>query len=599
MARNRTAWWRVLLALAFSLVGGVTAGVCSLYFAAGSFGEEMLRSYFANPYITVLNLLPPIALSLLLYLLFNRAFWSFIGTHLITVGLTLVHYYKMSFRGDALLAEDLTLVTESGKMLETYELFVDGHMVSYFILFGIGALLSLLLFRGRFRRLLPRMTAAILLCVACGALVPTYTSELYYNEKTANSALINPWSDTQVYVSKGFVYPFLYTVPSAFHPAPEGYDADEAAAVLAQYEEGTIPKEKAVNIVAVMLEAYNDLSRMEELTFVNDVYGKYRELEAMGYSGTLVTDIFAGDTRISERQFLTGLPYSRLDNFISNSNSYVWYLRKNGYTVEGSHPCYAWFYNRENINKKLGFENYFFSENYYKPITGGDITYDARLFPLMREVYETRDRSKPYFSFSITYQGHGPYEDETRYFTEPYVANPGVPAASEAILNNYLNSQKETTDVLYTFAQEMLATEEPLVLVFFGDHKPWMGNNGSVYADYGINMDVSTEQGFLNYYGTRYLILANDAAKAVTGNDFSGEGETISAAFLMNKVFALCGYKGNAYMQYTSALAEQYPVVHRTDAYAETEKQTFDRVSYYYRKNFLYDGYEQSKTSDF
>lgn len=588
MRTKRNAWWQILLAFLFSVFGGISAGVCSLFFAAGDYGTEMFFSYLANPYIVVLNLLPPVVLSVVLYLLINRAVWSFVGTHLVTMGLTFVHYYKMVFRGDALIAEDLTLVTESRKMLETYELFVDKYIVCYLVLFGIGTVVAALLFRGRFRRVWPRLGTAAALCVAIAFVTPAYTSETVYTVKTANNAMINQWSDTQSYVSKGFVYPFLYTIPSAFHPAPEGYDASAAEAVLAEYTDEAIPADKAVNIVCVMLEAYNDLSRLEELTFVNDVYGKYRALEEMGYSGTLMTDIFAGDTRISERQFLTGLPYSRLDNFVAESNSYVWYLRENGYTVEGSHPCYAWFYNRENINKKLGFENYFFSENYYKPITGGDITYDARLFPLMQEIYATRDKSKPYFSFSITYQGHGPYESGNRYFAEPYVKNPGVSAEDEAILNNYLNSQKDTTEILYSFATEMLATEEPLVLVFFGDHKPWMGVGGSVYSAYGINMDLATEEGFRNYYSTRYLILANDAAKAVTGNSFSGEGETISVAFLMNKVFALCGYKGSAYMQYTTDLMQQYPVIHRSDPLLEAEKQLFDRVSYYYRKNFLY-----------
>lgn len=580
---------RVVFAFLSALFGGIVTGLCSLYFATGVYSIEMFVSYLTNPYILLLNMLPPLLLSAVFYLLFNRAVWSYLCTNLVVMGLTIVHYYKMAFRGDALIAEDLTLVTESKKMLETYELFLDQRIIAYAVIFCVGMLFLALFARGRFRRKLPRLAAAVALCLVGGAFVPQYTSEEMYTVKTANNALINQWSETQAYISKGFVYPFLYSVPSAFHPAPDGYDAAEAEAVLAQYAEESIPEDKKVNIVAVMLEAYNDFSRFDELTFVNDVYGKYRELEAMGYSGTLITDIFAGDTRISERQFLTGLPYSRLDNFVSNSNSHVWYFRENGYTVEGSHPCYAWFYNRENINQKLGFERYFFSENYYKPITGGDITYDARLFPMMKELYLTRDRSRPYFSFSITYQGHGPYESANAHYTEPYVANPGVSTEDETILNNYLNSQKETTDMLYTFVQEMLATEEPLVLVFFGDHKPWMGNGGSVYSAYGINMDISTEEGFRNYYGTRYLILANDAAKAVTGNDFMGEGETVSVPFLMNKVFELCGYKGSAYMQYTSDLMRVYPVIHRTDAYAESEKQTFDRVSYYYRKNFLYD----------
>lgn len=586
---KQTATWRMLLAFALAVFGGAAVGLCSAYFAAGTYGFSMVRLYASNPYILWLNMAPPILLSALFYLLFNRAMWSFLATNFVVMVPTIIHYYKVAFRSDVLIAEDAALVGEAANMLETYELFIDDRMIAYFAVLILGTALYGLSVRGRFRRAWPRLVAAVALCLASCSLVPLYTSNVIYEEKTHNPSLINQWSDTQVYISKGFVYPFLHSVKSAFHPAPEGYSAEEAEAILAKYPAEDIPEEKKVNIVCIMLEAYNDFSRFEELTFVQDVYGKYQELEAMGYSGTLITDIFAGDTRVSEREFLTGMPYSRLDSFVANSNSHVWYLRENGYTVEGAHPCYAWFYNRQNINEKLGFENYYFSENYFQPLTGGNITYDARFFPLLAEIYEMRDKEKPYFSYNISYQGHGPYEAENAYFTEPYIENPGVSRTDETILNNYLNSQKETTEMLYNYVQTMLATEDPLVLVLFGDHKPWMGNGGSVYAAYGINMDVSTEEGFKNYYGTRYLILANDAAKQVTGNDFLGEGETISVSFLMNKVFELCGYKGSSYMQFVSEFMQENPVLHRTDLLEEEDKKTFDRVSYYYRKNFLYD----------
>ncbi|MBQ5389699.1 MAG: sulfatase-like hydrolase/transferase, partial [Clostridia bacterium] len=442
---------------------------------------------------------------------------------------------------------------------------------------------------GRFRKRLPRLSAALALALGCTALVPVYTSGRIYDQKTQNNSLIYEWSESQVYFSKGFVYPFLHSVRYALHPAPDGYSASAAKNALAAYTDETIAEDKRVNIVCIMLEAYCDFSKFDELTFTTDVYEKYHELEAIGYSGKLITDIFAGDTRISEREFLTGMPYARLDSFVAPSNSYVWYLQKNGYVTTGSHPCYAWFYNRRNINKNLGFESYLFSENYYKELTGGDITYDARLFPIMRDLYLAHDKDKPYFSFSITYQGHGPYESGNAYFEAPFVQqNAGVTDAAATILNNYLHSIYGTTEQLYAFAQEMLATKEPLVLVFFGDHKPWLGNNGSVYASYGIDMDITTEKGFDNYYSTQYLILANDAAKAVTGNDFRGEGEALSVSFLMNKVFALCGYKGNAYMQFTSDIMQKAPVIHRTDDLSEGEKHLYDCVSYYYRKNFAY-----------
>lgn len=580
---------RVVFAFLAAIFGGIVTGLCSLYLATGVYSIEMFVSYLKNPYILLLNMAVPLLLSVIFYLLINRAVWSYAATSAVVMIPTVIHYYKMAFRGDPLIFADLSLAAESKQMLETYKLFVDKRLGAYIAVLVLGIVLLAVFARGRFRRKAPRLIAAAVITALSLTLFPLYTSDSVYSAKTSNIGLINQWSDGQQYISKGFVYPFLHSVPDAFHPAPEGYSEKEAAAILAQYTEESIPDGKKVNIVAVMLEAYNDFSRFEELTFTEDIYAKYHELEENGYSGTLITDIFAGDTRISEREFLTGMPYARMDDFVAKSNSYVWYLRENGYTTTGSHPCYAWFYNRENINRNLGFESYLFSENYYKEITGADITYDARLFPMMRDLYLSRDKDKPYFSFSITYQGHGPYESANAYFDAPYVENPGVSAADETILNNYLNSIKGTTEELYKFANEMLSTEEPLVLVFFGDHKPWMDNGGRVLTSYGISLDLDTEDGFENYYGTRYLILANDAAKEVCGNDFKGEGETISVSFLMNKVFELCGYSGSAYMQFTSDIAENTPVIHRSDDLSEGDRQTFDHVSYYYRKNFIYE----------
>ncbi len=588
--KKHTSFLWVFFSFVAALLGGFIIGLGSLYLACGSYADEMFASYFENPYILFLNLCVPLLLSAFFFLLTNRAVWSFLLTGVLVMIPSLIHYYKIAFRGDCLIAEDFSLIVESKKMLESYPLFWDARIELCAAVAALCVVLLACFARGRFRRAWPRLLSALVLALAAFfSLAPLYESNRIYDTKTANHSLINAYSETQQYISKGFVYPFLHSVKSAFHPAPDGYDEAEAAAALEAYTDAEIPDGRAVNIVCVMLEAYTDFSRFKELTFTSDLYEKYHALEEMGYSGTLITDIFAGDTRVSEREFLTGLPYVRLDNFVAPSNSYVWYLRQNGYYTEGAHPCYAWFYNRQNINKNLGFENYYFSENYFAARTGGDITYDARLFPMLYDLYINRDRSKPYFSFNITYQGHGPYESDNAYYTEPYIENKGYPDADFTIVNNYLNSVASTTEFLYAYATDMLATEEPLVLVFFGDHKPWLGNSGSVYETLGINIDPSTEAGFFNYYATRYLILANDAAKALCGNDFLGEGEPISVSFLMNKVFELCGYPGSAYMQFTSGVMQSSPVIHRTSDRTEETARLFDAVSYYYRRNFAYD----------
>ena len=578
----------VIIAIACALLGGLGVGICSMLFATGEETYEIWQSYFSNAYIVILNLLPPIIISAIFYLVCNSAVWSFVITNILVMVPTFINYYKMAFRGDCFIATDMALAKESQKMLDSYPLFINGRIVGYLVSFAVCSALLAIFARGRLRIRWQRFVAAAALTLASLLLIPVYFSDRIYNVETYNEKIDLQWNDSQMYKSKGFVYPFLHSVKGLFPTPPAGYNEKEVKAQLDKYKYADIPSDKKVNIVCVMLEAYSDFSLFEELTFVNDVYGKYHELEDMGYSGTLVTDIYAGDTRISEREFLTGMPYARMDDFAAPVNSFVWYLRKNGYYTTGSHPLNAWFYNRENINKNLGFESYYFSENYYKERTGQDIVWDGTFFPMMLDIYKTRDKSKPYFSFSITYQGHGPYSDTVPQFEEPYVESDHVSEGDMNILNNYLNAQKGTTDYLYNYVKEMLATEEPLVIVLFGDHKPWMGNNGSVYEAYGINIDTSTEEGFLNYYSTRYLIIANDAAKEVCQNDFLGKGEPLSVSFLMNKVFELCGYKGDSYMQLASEIMNRKSVIHRADNFDSGDNLLYDQISYYYRKNYLY-----------
>ena len=90
-----------------------------------------------------------------------------------------------------------------------------------------------------------------------------------------------------------------------------------------------------------------------------------------------------------------------------------------------------------------------------------------------------------------------------------------------------------------------------------------------------MNLDTSTEEGFYNYYGTRYLIWANDAAKEVLGKDFTGEGIAVSPCFLMNVLFDQCGWGGgSAYLQLMDQVMAQVPVINTDGFYVENGQVT-------------------------
>ena len=122
---------RIAAALIASAVGGALTGVCSLTIATGSQPRAMFDSYFTNPWILALNLAVPVLLALFFTLLTNRAWIAWLLTNLVVMLPTVVSFFKVEFRGDPLCAEDLTLVTESKKMLETYKLFWDDRFGFY------------------------------------------------------------------------------------------------------------------------------------------------------------------------------------------------------------------------------------------------------------------------------------------------------------------------------------------------------------------------------------------------------------------------------------------------------------------------------------
>lgn len=588
----------------FVILAAIGIGLVSLRLALGPYSLEIFQGYRECLPILLLNLLVPVALMVLLYGLTGRSGASFLVTAVVILGLSAANYYKLTFRDDPMMFADLLLIKEAAGIAGNYHLFLNTRLTLTLVCVAVGWLFLHLCVRGRPKRR-GRVIWSLAGVAAWAITIPLCLSSTIYDVHAVNYGhLDNQWSSTQQYISRGFIYPFVHSAGEAFEIPPEGYSTQAARTALAQFQDADIPEDQKVNILAVMLEAYNDFTKFGTPALSEDVYEVWHQLEAEGYSGNLVTNIFAGGTVDTERCFLTGLP--TLSNFRSDTNSYVWYLETQGYTVEGMHPSADWFYNRKNINQYLGFSEYYFMENYFSDLTEWSTAGDDIFFPeLLKRYREATAEGTPYFNFSVTYQGHGPYSGSEYYW--PYSPDSllldGDQYTQEEryILANYFASIKNTNDNLKALTDSLREDPEPVVLVLFGDHNPWMGDGNSVYKAIGMDFDMSTQQGFLDYYSTRYIIWANDAAKAVLGSSFQGTGPDISPCFLMQQVFDLCGWTGPAYMQASRSVAAQVPVIHTTGQYLvdgtltpelDPDKQAlvsdYMNLQYYWRKHFAY-----------
>jgi len=536
---------------------GVGTGLLSLLLGATIHGLPLFWTYFASPMVLILNLVPPIVLIFLLYFISGRAWIAFTFPSAFVLLLSAIQFFKVQVRGDPFVASDLSLVRETLNVTYYFDLTINWKI--YFAAFALvcGALICFFFLKYKIVKIRHRVGGSIILVAVIAVLYIFVYSDSELFDKVEGGHPANPWSFTERFISRGFVYPFTHSIKYAFPVAPDSFSRENARKLLEQYECGIIPDDMKINVIAIMLESYTDLSAFGSLEFKVDVYGPLHRIQAESVSGMLVNNVSIGKTIDTERLFLTG--YTRLTNFgpaavnyfrylfsehfSSSVNSYVHYLNSQGFHTEGFASVAGWFYDRASVNRNLGFADYFFLEHF----EGSDQS-DEFFFATVKALYEGRDRSVPYFSFNLSAQNHGPYDITGTW--QPYMIERG--ALSDVafyILNNYLQGIYDTTHRLAGFIDWLRYDPYPVVVVVAGDHMPWMGNDDFVYAELGVSVDVNTEEGFLNFFSTPYFIWANYAARALLENDFSGYGGSFSPSFLMGEVFDLISWEGDSYMQ--------------------------------------------------
>lgn len=596
-------WAHRLWVFLWLTVFGLGIGLLSLYLAAyscpGIDAQALWASYFKLPLLVVMNLLMPLLLVYLGFFLFARPWAAYLLSAVPFLTLALANYYKIQLRGDPVLASDLRLLRTAGGIMGNYSFELTEPVKLVIAGFAGMLILSLVLLRRERMSQRGRLAGLmVMLALTLASYFELYTSADIY-EKTANNSLINPWSEVEIYLSRGTTYPFLYSVQDMLPNAPSGYRESEASSTLAEYENADIPEEQKITFVGIMLEAFSDLTDfpvLDEVPAIHKIYEPLHELEERSVSGRLLTNIFAGGTVDTEWGYLTG--YSEHEEFRSPVNTYVRYFKSQGYDALYRHPGYSWFYNRSNVNEYLGFDECVFNDTGFGDLISiSDALYhsDKVLVDyLLNDIDSRTETDDPLFLFSVSYQNHGPYPSET--YWEEYVTpeKNGWSMQTCCVINNYLAGIRSTINEMCRMTEELEGRDEPIVFVFFGDHKPWMGNGNSVYTEMGINMDVSTLDGFYNYYATPYVIYANQAARDLLGNDFAEPGGDFSPCFLMAKVFDECGWEGPGLMQLQREMREFSPLMSSNgwrmqngqltmelDGTAEDENGRYLRAQYY------------------
>ena len=131
-------------------------------------------------------------------------------------------------------------------------------------------------------------------------------------------------------------------------------------------------------------------------------------------------------------------------------------------------------------------------------------------------------------NYTTTIQNHMSYTADKYGADYEYPDVPLTVSVSpevETLLKVYVEGARDADAMLGRLVDYFSATDEPVVLAFWGDHLPYLGDNQLGYAELGSEVALSEEERSdpLCSYETPYVIWANDAAAEILDWDAAVE----------------------------------------------------------------------------
>ena len=582
-SKFRLPWWGSLLA-AVLLSGCIT--LLALWCQPNAL-RTVLAHFKAQPLLIVLNAMPIGLLVLALTCLLRNVFFSASLVNLAVCVLSIANRIKLEVRDEPVFPRDFALLKEVGSAMGTYDIHFPWGVIAV-VLFASAALAVLGVFcKGqpfpiaRLRGWLGRVLGcAASFAVLTGLILTVYASNDLYNSFSVSNAYYIP----SVFNELGFPYCFCHQFTTYPIDKPEGFDKAEAE----DWDDGgETGLGKDVHLIMVMDEAFSDLTDDAfAYTAENDPLPNLHALQndPHAISGHVVVPGFAGGTANTEFDVLTGMQTNALSAATTSSfrvvnrnlDSVLRLFGDDGYHTSFFHPGDDWFYNRENVYRWMGAEETVFVDQMEDLDYKGRWVTDDYMAGFIEDKFEEAvENGELLCNYTTTIQNHMSYTADKYGADYEYPDVPLTVSVSpevETMLKVYVEGARDADAMLGRLVDYFSATDEPVVLAFWGDHLPYLGDNQLGYAELGSEVALSEEERSdpLCSYETPYVIWANDAAAEILDWDAAvealdlPENHELSASFLGAALVELTGRTGESpWFDFLNQLRRELPVVQK------------------------------------
>ncbi len=367
----------------------------------------------------------------------------------------------------------------------------------------------------------------------------------------------------------GYLLNFALTIGDVWIDKPGNYSYQNAENIAAEYEAASLGN-STPHIIVIMDEAYSDLSVLgADLNTNVDPSPFINSLSENTIRGYALTSAFGGRTANSEFEFLTGATMGFLPNgsiayqqFVHDRQySIVTQLESLGYQTVAAHPYFESGWKRNTVWPRLGFDDCYYLDAFPQENLIRGLVSDQEMVEQIILSYENRDPSSPLFYFGVTMQNHSGYDYQgTDFESEVKLVNY---SRDYSEVEQYLSLLHSTDKAIENLVAYFSAANEPVVILFYGDHLPSLDQKfyNEIHEGEFSTLDEQMQQ-----YKVPFFIWCNYEIE-------EQYIECTSLSYLSNYLYKAAGIPLPGYNQFLTDLELQIPSINMLGYYSISQKR--------------------------
>ena len=513
----------------------------------------------------VLNVLCCLVVYLVVQLFTNNAGLSCIISHTSLLSFAFINYFVYLFRGNEFTFSDIRSIGTGLSVAGNYKLQLNDR--GAYAIFGAALFIAFVrkchvkFARAWQMRIIDAMLAAI--CVIIVGMAA-------YDVNTET------WEQKGTY-RNGYILNYILGIRDSFIAQPDGYSEEAIQKLEKKYSSNDKDYSKTdvkdPTIIVIMNESFSDLSVLGDLQTNIPLTPFIDSLKENTTKGYALSSVFGAKTPNSEWEYLTGnsmafLPAGSVvyQQYISDTpTSIVSNLKDDGYTCVAMHPYYATGWSRNQVYPKIGYDEMHFIDDFDQTKILREYITDQELYDKIIERYESRGANEKLYLMGITMQNHGGYGEPYDNFNEECYKI----GRSYTDANQYLSLVHESDKAVKNFIEYFSKVDDPVEIVFFGDHQPSLNSNFYPLLN-GKGMSGLTEDELEALYTVPFFIWTN----------YDTPEETVditSLNFLSTMTLERAGIELPAYNKVLADMMETVPAVNSRGYYSK-EKQCYQHI---------------------